>query len=160
MYIKAEQGECIITEFYPTDDNYMIYGVAESWTVTMSCEHAFDETYGVRLTFPSDWYVIETSACEMTGQSTGYDCESDNSDGTITITEFLEEATEEDEEFSFTINSVRNPVKMDTAYNIEFEILSSTAGVVDLGTFEFKDNLIIKGEIWEFTVVPENYGVG
>lgn len=58
MYINAEQGECIITYFYPTDDNYMIYGIADSWTVIMSCEHAFDSTYGIRLTLPADWYVI------------------------------------------------------------------------------------------------------
>jgi hypothetical protein len=65
MYIKAEQGECTITEMYPTDDNYMIYGVPESWTFTMSCEHDMSTDYGIRMTFPSDFYVIETSSCEM-----------------------------------------------------------------------------------------------
>jgi hypothetical protein len=67
MFIASEQGECTIEEFYPTDDNYMIYGVAESWTITMYCEHAFDSTYGIRITLPTDWYIIETSTCVMTG---------------------------------------------------------------------------------------------
>ena len=39
FYIEAELGECTISKFYPTDGNYMIYGVAQSWTVTMTCEH-------------------------------------------------------------------------------------------------------------------------
>lgn len=97
MFIQAEQGECTIEYFFPTDDNYMIYGIAESWNVTMYCEHAFDETYGIRLTLPDDWYVIDTANCIMTDQSSDYTCETDNEDGTITITEFLDEATEEEE---------------------------------------------------------------
>lgn len=160
MFINAEQGECIIEEFYPTDGNYMIYGVAESWTVTMNCEHAFDETYGVRLTLPDDWYVIETSNCEVTGQSSTYDCESSNDDGTITITNFFEEATEEKESFTFTVGSIRNPSVMEMEYSIGFEVISESGGVVDLGSYTFDDNLVVKGEIWKFTVTPLEFGVG
>jgi hypothetical protein len=47
-----------------------------------------------------------------------------------------------------------------TAYSIEFEVLTDSDGVIDLGSFEFDDDLIVNGEIWSFTAVPENYGVG
>jgi hypothetical protein len=65
-----------------------------------------------------------------------------------------------EEEFSFTINSIRNPSVIDEEYIIEFEILSADDGVFALGSFEFDDDLIVIGEIWSFTAVPENYGVG
>ena len=52
MNIAAIQGVCTITYFYPTDKNYQIYGIAESWNVTMICDHAVSTTSGVRITFP------------------------------------------------------------------------------------------------------------
>lgn len=39
MYINAVQGICTVSKFYPTDDNYMIYGIASNYTVEMYCEH-------------------------------------------------------------------------------------------------------------------------
>lgn len=93
MYIQAEQGVCTIDKFYPTDGNYKIYGVAASWTVQMFCEHAFDTTYGVRITFPQDWYIIESLRCEVKGQSTSADCKSSKSTRTITIKSLFKSAT-------------------------------------------------------------------
>lgn len=145
MYINAEQGECIITNFYPTDGNYMIYGVAESWTVTMSCAHAIGTAYSIRMTLPSDWYVIETSSCEMGEQNSIFDCTAVNDDGTITVDEFLDEELDEEESFTFTIDSIRNPTTTGSSYSISFEILSETGGVVDLGSFDFADDLIVVG---------------
>jgi hypothetical protein len=47
-----------------------------------------------------------------------------------------------------------------SAYSIEFEIVSETDGAVDLGSFDFDEDLIVTGEVWSFTAVPEDYGVG
>ena len=58
MYIQAQQGLCNINSFVPTDGNYRIYGVAKNWTVSMQCEHAIATTFGLKITFPKDWYVI------------------------------------------------------------------------------------------------------
>jgi len=55
----------------------------------MSCEHYIGTDYGIKITLPSDWYVIETSSCVMGGQSAGYKCKALNDDGTITVTGFL-----------------------------------------------------------------------
>jgi hypothetical protein len=63
--ITAEQGKCTIDEFYPTDGNYMIYGLAANWTVSMKCEHFIGTNYGIRITLPEDFYVIETSTCRI-----------------------------------------------------------------------------------------------
>lgn len=118
MYVSADQGECVISEFYPTDDNYMIYGVASNWTATLTCEHLIGTDYSIRMTFPSDWYVVETSSCDMGEQNSVFSCVSDNSDGTITVTEFLDEELDEETEFTFTIDSIRNPTVTGTSYSI------------------------------------------
>jgi hypothetical protein len=68
LIINADQGAIVISYFEPTDGNYMIYGIAESWTVTMACEHALEVSASpvIQLTLPSDFYVINTNACVVT----------------------------------------------------------------------------------------------
>jgi len=89
-----------------------------------------------------------------------YSCISDNSDGTITVYRFLKSKLAKKTSFTFTINSFRNPPVTGSSYTIDFEILAASGGVVDLGSFDFDDNLIVKGNILSFTVEPQNYGVG
>ena len=67
IYIEAATGSCTILELYPSDGNYMIYGVASSWYFKVTCKNEILTDYGVRVTFPDDWYVITTSSCEMGG---------------------------------------------------------------------------------------------
>jgi hypothetical protein len=93
--ITAVQGTCSITNFAPTDGNYKIYGLASSWTATLSCEHVLATNYGVRITLPTDFYVIETSKCAVGGQNALYTCSTSNSAGTITIMNFLSTQLEE-----------------------------------------------------------------
>jgi len=52
----------------------------------MYCEHEFDTTFGMRVTWPSDFYVISTSSCILEGLSTSYTCIAANDGGTITMT--------------------------------------------------------------------------
>lgn len=67
---------------------------------------------------------------------------------------FLEEDVYADEEFTFTINSVRNPAVMGLSYSIFVEILSETGGAIDVGTFTIDEDAIVKGEVWVFKVTP------
>lgn len=55
---------------------------------------------------------------------------------------------------------MRNPTLLEQSYDVLFEIISSANGVVDLGTYNIKDTLMTKGEIWAYTVLPASYGVG
>lgn len=96
----------------------------------------------------------------MSGLATSNDCQTDNDEGTITVTTFIDDDLSGDEEFTFTIGSIRNPTVTGSSYSINFEILSDTSGVVDLGSFTFDDDLIVSGEIWSFTVEPQDTGVG
>lgn len=93
MHINSEQGICTVASFIPGDGNYQIYGVASMWNVTMSCEHAFLTTFGVKVTFPNDWYVIDTSSCLVYGQSTNYKCVGSSSSNTVTITNLFKTKT-------------------------------------------------------------------
>ena len=120
----------------------------------MSCEHVLETNYGIRLTLPSDFYVIETSTCAMGGQNALYSCSTSNSDGTITVMNFLSSALEENEAFSFTIDSIRNPTTFGNSYTIQVESLSDTGGAVDVGSYTVGDTLIVKGSINTFTIVP------
>jgi hypothetical protein len=76
------------------------------------------------------------------------------------VTEFLDEALEAEEEFTFTINSVRNPTVTGASYEVTVEILSESLGVVDIGTYTIDDDEIVAGEIWKFEVTPQDTGVG
>lgn len=154
MYISAEQGVCTVTKFYPTDENYMIYGIAQNWTVTINCEHILFSAGGIRITFPSDWYIIETSACVLGGQNAAYRCTALRDSRTITITDFVSSDIDEGTTFTFDINSIRNPSVIGLSYDILFESLSESGGVVDFGTFTTASTLFVYGNIKMFKVTP------
>lgn len=63
-------------------------------------------------------------------------------------------------QWSFTLDSVRNPGVLEKAYTITVQTLSSAGGSIDSGSFEIEDDVIVKGEIWEFSVTPQDFGVG
>jgi hypothetical protein len=84
----------------------MIYGVAESWTATMSCAHEISVTSKLKVTFPSGWYVMETSTCKVTGQNSAYTCVASNTDRTILISAFASATISKETEFSISFNSV------------------------------------------------------
>lgn len=49
---------------------------------------------------------------------------------------------------------------MDKSYEVMFETISDTDGVVDIGYYTIKKDLMTKGNITTFSVTPQNYGVG
>ena len=162
MIINADQGAIVISTFEPTDGNYMIYGVAESWTVTMSCEHALivSESPAIRITLPSDFYVIDTNACVVTELDASFRCTGDSETSIIEISDFLTSDIDEEVEFTFTVNSIRNPTQINQEYEISIQIVSDSGGVVDVGTVFVWDYLMTIGIVQSFTVTPEDYTVG
>lgn len=232
LSINAEQGICTVTQFYPTDGNYQIYGIASNWTVSMYCEHEFDTSYSLRITLPDDWLAVSTSVCSMENgaynasmeydknwiedfprsynykqdwnfdrlyctsrshcltrmncqssyycinkvysqhhqitysenMASSYSCYGSSSSNTITFSPAFSETIAARERFTFIIDSIRNPTEFspwtEDKYEIKFEILSDTNGAVDVGTFALKKKWIEQGEIWNFQVEPQNYGVG
>lgn len=105
-------------EFYPTDGNYMIYGVPSSYTIVVSCEHAIETDYGIRLTLPEDWYVVETSNCAVGGHSGLYTCTAVKDSRTITVTNFLSSTWSANTDLTLTVGSIRNPHLMEKSYSI------------------------------------------
>jgi len=79
---------------------------------------------------------------------------------TITITDFVSSDIDEGTTFTFDINSIRNPSVIGLSYDILFESLSESGGVVDFGTFTTASNLFVYGNIKMFKVTPLNFGVG
>ena len=99
MYIQSELGLCKINEFFPTDLNYMIYGVPISWTVRMNCAHEITTTSKLKIMFPADFYVIETSSCIVTLQAASYQCLALNGDSSILISNFATKTIPAEEDF-------------------------------------------------------------
>jgi hypothetical protein len=48
-----------VKKFYPTDSNRYIYGLASNWTLTMSCEHEIESTFGLIIELPEGFYIKE-----------------------------------------------------------------------------------------------------
>lgn len=140
----------------------MIYGVAESWTVTMACEHALEVSASpvIQLTLPSDFYVINTNACVVTELDPSFRCTTNNETSTIQISNFLTSDIGELQEFTFTVDSIRNPTQIKQQYEVTIQILSDSGGVIDIGTVFVWDYLMTIGIVQTFTVTPEDYTVG
>jgi hypothetical protein len=160
MFIQAQQGTCIIYTFAPTDGNYMIYGVAASWTVTLACDHAILTDYSIKILIPSDFYVISTSSCVVGGQQLGYSCVASNPQGSITISSFTKTIISARTKWTFTVNAIRNPAVIGKAALVIVHLRSSSGGIIDLGNYTISNKLITTGAVLQFTVTPENKGVG
>ena len=147
MSISATKAVCTVYSFYPTDGNTRIYGVASNWTATLLCNNAITSEMGLRVTLPSDFYVIQNSSCTIGLQNTGYTCNADSASGTITIFSFTKKTIKLQTKFSISFNSFRNPAVTGEAYTITFETLSATGGVIGIGTYLTSSSLITVGYI-------------
>ena len=176
LKIQAETGACSVLNMYPTDGNYMIYGVAESWFFEIKCENEILTDYGIQVAFPEDWYVIQTQNCSISSNKTNFvkqywtvsgylyntpvKCYGDRAANTIEAYNFLREPIDAYEYFEFAINYVRSPTRIKQQYEIKVSTVTQDGGLIDSGTWLFKYNLMKIGEIWQFKVTPRDLGVG
>ena len=74
LQITAKQGLCQVQSVYVTDGDTRIYAQPASYTFIMWCNHAIETDYGIRITWPSDYIVMDRSSCSFTGYSSRYYC--------------------------------------------------------------------------------------
>lgn len=113
---------------YATDGNTMIYGIAQNWTVSMSCEHDILTNYGLSMVFPTDLLVISTTNCIVGLQNTGYSCVADSNARTITLFAFTDTIIKGGNPFTFTFNSIRNSPVTYLSYKVNFATQISSGG--------------------------------
>lgn len=165
MYIAADQGECIVSDFYPTDDNQYIYGVASNWTFAMVCEHDVDTDFGMQIEFPEGFYIRETAKCTLGyGDSddtlSGYSCVTDTDLRTITMYSFTTSGITAGDDITFTVDNIMNPGVEDLTDQITFSTISDIGGIIDTGTFSLTSDFFERSYIKQFTVRPQDFGVG
>ena len=79
-----------------------------------------------------------------------YTCKADNAARTIRVSLFKDTFTPAGEEFTFTVNSIRNPSVGAKNYNVFFKTISehdTVSAVIDVGTFVVSNDKIVRGEI-------------
>lgn len=151
---------CKVTKFFPTDNNVYVYGVAISWTFTLSCVHDINTDYGLILTFPALFTIRDTSRCIVGLQNTSYICQASSVDKTITISRFTNSVIAGSTVFSFSVDSIVNPPWTSMTDPVAIAVSSGTQGAIDLGSISLPPDYFIRGYIQKFTVVPEDFGVG
>lgn len=147
-----------------TDGDNRIYANPASYTFSLYCNHAITEDYGIRITWPSDYVVIDRSSCTFVftdGGSTYY-CKTDAENNQILVTGFTSSTIAAKESITFTIDSIINPGVFDAEYG---EIIVETieedgTSVVDTGAFQQFQSTFTYGNVTEFTVKPQSSSVG
>ena len=169
--LSTAEGECTVSNMYPTDGNTMYMDEPKNYTVVMSCVHDIDTTMGLRLRFPSgasDWTIMDTGRCvaafdipRETGTPPRYSCNAYNETRTIEVFNFANYDITGGVSFSWTVgDAIINPASLKEVGVIEVETLTSSGDKVDNGTYQFADKYFNASLIETFTVTPLNLGVG
>lgn len=67
---------------------------------------------------PKDFVVISSQKCTVGNQNSNYTCLADRQAGTITAVGFLTSNIPENTDFTFTVDSIRNPAVGNIIYEI------------------------------------------
>lgn len=143
-----------------TDDDTRIYGEPESYSFQAFCNHAIETDYGIRVTFPSDYIVIDRSSCTFTGYDTRYYCRTYSDTNSIEVYSFTSSSISAQTVLYFTLDSILNPGTMDSTGAITLATIDSNSDVIDTGTYTIDSGYFTKGNITTFTVTPQETGVG
>lgn len=137
---------------YPTDGNDMIYGIPENYTVNVTCNNEIAIDYKLYLQFSEEWYIIENFRCIVGTNVSDYSCYSNNLDQDILIEDFTDDVLPALEQFSFTIEAIRNPGVFDTEHTVTIQTLTSLDKIVDEGSYTFASTYFQPGNITTFTI--------
>lgn len=132
LYIEAELGTCTVEWWQPTDNNTFTYGQASNWTMGMQCEHDIEADYTIKLTLPPlGFYVIDNYRCNVGNQSTVFNCVANNTNGTITISNFLSATVSANTLFWFNVDSIINPGWEDFQDSLTVQSITSDGMIID-----------------------------
>ena len=80
-----------------------------SWTLDLNCGHAIDTDGGIKIIFPSEFYVRDTNDCTVGEQDEDYTCVADTETRSITIMAFSDTQIAKETDFIITFDNVMNP---------------------------------------------------
>ena len=104
MDITAAEGICTVMSVYVTDGDTRIYAEPSSYTFTMWCNHSVLTDYGIRITWPDDYIVKDSSSCSFTGYATRYNCQLLHDSNIIEIRDFTDDIINATDLITFTID--------------------------------------------------------
>jgi hypothetical protein len=149
--VQAEQGECEIEEMYPGDD-YGFFGTPTNYTVLMACDMDISTTSKLKFTFQSEFNISRTVDCEVWDEYTDeeydwvlneadYLCVADETERTITISEFTTEDIPANRDFIIAFDGVQNPIVYEDINFITVELQTSTGATLAIGYYYFDDEV-------------------
>lgn len=152
--ISASEGICYVQQIYVTDSDTRIYGEPASYSFQAWCNHAIESDYGIKVTFPDDYVVMDRSSCEFTGYESRYYCRTYYETNSIEVFSFTDDTIDAQTVLYFTLDSIINPGTFDSTGAITFAILDSNSDVIDTGTYTIDSGYFTAGNITDFTVTP------
>ena len=158
--IRASEGLCFIQSIFVTDGDTRIYGEPSSYTFQLFCNHAIYSDYGLRVTFPSDYIVMDRSSCTFTGYDSRYFCRTYAETNSIEVFSFTSSTIQAQTVLQFTLDSIINPGTMEQTQAINVSTLDSNNDVIDSGSYTLDSGYFTKGNVTVFTVTPQETGVG
>ena len=126
----------------------------------MWCNHAIETDYGIRITWPSDYIVMDRSSCSFTGYSSRYYCQIFASDNILEVRQFTDATIDAQTLITFTIDSVISPGTYDQTQAIDIITIDEYSAEVDAGSYTFDQGYFTEGNITTFTVKPQSSSVG
>lgn len=137
LQITAKEGLCQIQSGYVTDSDTRIYAQPASYTFIMWCNHAIETDYGIRITWPSDYIIMDRSSCSFTGYSSRYYCQIFADQNILEVRQFTESTIDAQTLITFAIDSVINPGTFDDTQAITISTIDEYNDVIDTGTYTF-----------------------
>lgn len=161
LNIKAKQGYCVVSSILPIND-MRIFAIPKQYKVSMSSITSIGPTDGVRIKFPSDFYVVPNPRCVIGLQGSRYICNSYNSTNSVEIYSFSTGSILSEQQFEFTIeNVIRNPGTKNAILNpIEVATVTFDNKTIDSCTYQFPSDKFTDSNITDFKIIPIDTGVG
>lgn len=127
----------------------------------MWCNHAIETNYGIRITWPSDYIVMDRSSCRFTGYSTRYYCQIFANTNILEVRQFTTTTIAAKDLITFSIDSVISPGTIsDATKAIKIDTIDSYGNPVDTGSYTFDQRYFTPGNITTFTVKAQSSAVG
>ena len=102
-------GTCDVTLVNVTDGDNRIWVEPKNYTIIMTCSHDLLADYGIRITPPSDFLLVDRARCVFGKYNTRYSCIVYAADGYIEAYSFTSQTISAETTIHFTVDSIRNP---------------------------------------------------
>lgn len=159
--ISSVAGTCEITLVNVTDGDNRIWVEPKNYTIIMTCSHDLLADYGIRITPPAEFLLVDRARCVFGKYNTRYSCIVYADEGYLEAYSFSSTTISAETTIHFTIDSIRNPSVEGPTGSWTVQTLDTQGSQVDVGeNWYFDDDYWGPGNITTFEVEALSEGVG